>query len=98
MCNKLRGRYWKRIEEALQQANDLLRLVVVMRDSNDAIVVQDMYGQIIAWNPRAVRLYGWTEAEALTMSITDLTPEELREEGLTRVRELSRSKTLETYH
>jgi two-component system CheB/CheR fusion protein len=31
----------------------------LMRDSHDAITVQDMDGRIIAWNPGAVRMYGW---------------------------------------
>jgi two-component system CheB/CheR fusion protein len=42
-------------------ANDLCRLAVVVRDAHDAITVQDLEGRILAWNPGAVRIYGWSE-------------------------------------
>ena len=45
-----------------------------MRDSRDAITTIDLHGKILAWNPSAVRMYGWSEAEALTLNITDITP------------------------
>jgi two-component system CheB/CheR fusion protein len=56
-----------------------------------------MHGRIIAWNPGAVRLYGWSEAEALAMNIGDLIPEELRDEALATIRQLSRAKILAPY-
>jgi two-component system, chemotaxis family, CheB/CheR fusion protein len=37
------------------------RLAVVVRDAHDAIVVQDLEGCILAWNPGAERMYGWTK-------------------------------------
>ncbi|MEI8344829.1 MAG: chemotaxis protein CheB [Candidatus Omnitrophota bacterium] len=85
----------KREEDALRKANEILRLAAVMRDANDAIIVQDMQGRIIAWNPGAVKMYGWSEAEALAMLSRDRIPETLREEALTRVERLSRAETLE---
>ncbi|MEJ2389515.1 MAG: PAS domain-containing protein, partial [Chromatiaceae bacterium] len=39
------------------------RLSTVVRDSNDAITVHDLDGRILAWNARAERLYGYTEAQ-----------------------------------
>ena len=87
----------QRMREALTKANDLLRLAVVVRDSRDAITVQDMNGRILAWNPGAVRMYGFSEAQALEMNIRDCIPEELREEALTRVHQLSRAQVLEPY-
>lgn len=63
-----------RTREALRKANELLRLAVVVRDAFDAITVQDLDGRILAWNPGAERLYGWTEAEALQMNVRDLLP------------------------
>jgi two-component system CheB/CheR fusion protein len=50
------------------------RLAAVVRDSNDAITMQDGQGRIIAWNHGAERLYGYSEAEALEMNITKLIP------------------------
>ena len=58
-----------RTREALRQANDLLRLAVVVRDAHDAITVQDLQGRTLAWNPSAVRMYGWSEAEALDLNV-----------------------------
>ena len=89
----------KQAEEALRQsAHDLLRLAVVVRDAHDAVTVQDINGRIIAWNPGAVRLYGWSEAEALTMNVCDRIPRELRENALAKLHQLSQADTLTPYH
>ena len=85
----------KRAEEALRKA-DLDRAAVV-RHSHDAITVQDMQGRILAWNPGAARMYGWSEAEALAMNICDLSAESQREEALAVVQRLSQSEILEPY-
>jgi two-component system CheB/CheR fusion protein len=85
-------------KEMLQKARDLLRLAVVVRDANDAITVQDMDGGIIAWNPGAVRMYGWSETEALEMNVRDRIPERLREEAIARVHQLSQNEVLEPYY
>ena len=74
----------KKAQEALREAEALRRLAVVVRDAHDAITVQDLEGRILAWNPGAERMYGWSEAEALAMNIRDLIPEGLREEALAR--------------
>jgi len=86
-----------RVREALRKANDALRLAVVVRDASDAITVHDLDGRILAWNPSATRLFGWTEAEALNMNARDMIPAEQQEEALARVRQLSRSVSLEPY-
>ena len=84
--------------DTLEKANALLRLAVVVRDAFDAITVQDLEGRIIAWNPGAVRMYGWSEAEALRMNVRDRIPKSLHAKALGRVRELSESVVLEPYH
>ncbi|MEO8007679.1 MAG: chemotaxis protein CheB [Betaproteobacteria bacterium] len=83
--------------EALHKANELLRLAVVVRDAHDAITVQDLDGRILAWNPGAVRMYGWSEAEALLMNVRERIPEALREKALTTLRQLSQAEVLEPY-
>ena len=88
----------KKMQDELRKANDLLRLAVVVRDSYDAITVQDLDGRILTWNPGAVRMYGWSEPEALGMNIRDLIPKGQREEALATVRQLSRAEILEPYH
>ncbi|MFZ4857895.1 MAG: chemotaxis protein CheB [Desulfuromonadaceae bacterium] len=87
----------RRCRSALREANDLLRLAVVVRDAHDAIVLQDMEGRIMAWNPAAVRMYGWSETEALQMSIRELIPEGLRKADIERIRQLSRKNIIEPY-
>ncbi|MCG3774548.1 MAG: Chemotaxis protein methyltransferase [Nitrospira sp.] len=82
---------------ALQAANALLRLAVVVRDARDAITVQDLTGRILAWNPGAVRLYGWSEAEALQMNVRDRIPPELHAFCLDKIAHLSQAETLEPY-
>lgn len=87
----------KETREQLKKANDMLRLAVVVRDSNDAITVQDLSGRIIAWNPGAVRMYGWSEAEALQMNDQDRIPEELQKDALLKIVKLSQTEILEPY-
>ena len=86
-----------RTREALHKANELLRLAVVVRDAHDAITVQDLDGRIIAWNPGAVRMYGWTELEALSMNVRDRIPKALQESALAKVHQLSQAEILEPY-
>ncbi|MBC7623237.1 MAG: PAS domain-containing protein, partial [Aeromicrobium sp.] len=85
------------IRDALHQANDLLRLAVVVRDAHDAITVQDLAGRILAWNPGAVRMYGWSEVEALLMNVHDRIPENLRSGALAKLVQLGQAEVLEPY-
>jgi two-component system, chemotaxis family, CheB/CheR fusion protein len=86
-----------RAREALRKANDLNRLAVVVRDSFDAVTVQDLDGRIIAWNPGAVRMYGWSEEEALTMNVAQRIPKEEYPEELKKIYELSLTKSMTPY-
>ena len=86
-----------RTRDALRNANELLRLAVVVRDASDAITVQDLDGRITAWNPGAVRIYGWTELEALAMNVRDRIPKELQKDALAKVHRISLAETLEPY-
>lgn len=36
------------------KANDLIRMAVVVRDSHDAVILQDLEGRTMAWNLSAV--------------------------------------------
>lgn len=79
----------KKSHELLQEAHDQLRLVGVVRDSQDAIAALDMKGDIISWNPSAQRIFGWTEKEALTMNIRAITAEGNREQELENIRNVA---------
>ncbi len=59
----------------LKKLEDAARLATVVRDSNDAVTVQDRSGRILAWNPRAQEIYGYTEAEALAARAGDMMSE-----------------------
>jgi two-component system CheB/CheR fusion protein len=87
----------KKARAALRESEVLRRLAVVVRDAHDAITVQDLEGRILAWNPGAERMYGWSEAEALAMNIRDLIPEDRREEALSVLRQLSQAEVMEPY-
>jgi two-component system CheB/CheR fusion protein len=87
----------KRIRESLSKANALLRLAVVVRDAHDAITVQELDGRIIAWNPGAEQLYGWTEAQALKMNVRERIPQALQEQALAQVQKLCHAQTLAPY-
>jgi len=83
---------------ALRESKALRRLAVVVLDAHDAVLMQDLKGRLLAWNPGAERMYGWSEAEALTMNIRDLIPEGQREASLATVKQLARAEVLEPYH
>jgi two-component system CheB/CheR fusion protein len=83
--------------EALRESESLRRLAVVVRDAHDAITVQDLEGRILAWNPAAERMYGWSEVEALAMNIRERVPDGQREQALTAALRLGRSEVLEPY-
>jgi two-component system CheB/CheR fusion protein len=87
----------KRAEEILRRGNDLQRLAVVVRDARDAVTVQDLNGRTLAWNPGAVRMYGWSEEEALEMNVRDRIPGDLRESAMGALAKLSRAQILEPY-
>jgi len=80
-----------------REAEEAARMVTVVRDSNDAITIQDFEGRITAWNHGAELMYGYSEVEALAMNIRDLIPESQREEALDVVRQLARAEILAPY-
>jgi PAS domain S-box-containing protein len=61
------------ITERRRAEENIRRMATVVRDSNDAITIQDFEGRITAWNRGAELMYGYSEAEALQMSIGCLT-------------------------
>ena len=87
----------KKNQEKIAKANALSRLAAVVQDSSDAMTVQNLEGDIQAWNPSAEKIYGWSEAEALTMNIRDIIPKDLREGALAKVQQLSEAAILEPY-
>jgi PAS domain S-box-containing protein len=83
-------------QEQKDDAN-LRRLAVVVRDSNDAVTVQDFTSRILAWNLGAERMYGYTEKEALGMNVLDLVPQECREENRRMLAGLEQGEPITTF-
>jgi two-component system, chemotaxis family, CheB/CheR fusion protein len=67
------------ITEMRISLESLRRLAIVVRNSNDAVLMYDLRGNIAAWNPKAARLYGYSEAEALRMNIRQMLPREAQD-------------------
>jgi two-component system CheB/CheR fusion protein len=81
----------------LKEINQLNRLATVVRDSNDAVTVQDFKGNITAWNKGAEQMYGWSEAEALEMNIGELIPENKRDEAKTALEALKKGENIRPF-
>lgn len=62
------------ITERKQSQQNARLLVNVVESNNDAIITKNLQGMITSWNSAAVRLFGYTEAEAIGQSVTILFP------------------------
>lgn len=79
----------ERLHQILRQER---RLAAVVRDSNDAVTVQDFAGCIPAWNRRAQEMRGYTEKEALELKASTLIPEKIQEETRSLIERLKRGE------
>lgn len=77
------------ITRVMRAEKQTRRLATVLMDSNDAILLFDPDGKIMTWNRGAQDMYGWSEAEALRMTIHELTPPDQVAENLELIRSLS---------
>ena len=64
------------------------RLAAIVEHSSDAVVGVGVDGRIVAWNPGAERLYGWSAKEAIGMAIADTAPPDRADEANYLVRQL----------
>jgi PAS domain S-box-containing protein len=76
---------------------DARRLAVILKDSNDAITVQDLQGNIMAWNRGAEKMYGYTEAEALEMNIEQLVPPGKKKKAMEYLERIASGKIVESF-
>jgi PAS domain S-box-containing protein len=60
------------ITQSKQAESKIREQAALLNITTDAIVVRDFDNCILFWNPGAERLYGWSAAEAIGRSITDL--------------------------
>jgi len=82
------------ISEQMGALEKFRRMATVIQDSNDAITFQDLEGNILAWNRGAEKIYGYSEAEALTKNIVDTVPKEYQEEAREFIKALKRGELL----
>ncbi|MHC4871685.1 MAG: chemotaxis protein CheB [Planctomycetota bacterium] len=80
------------ISTRAKEEEDFLRLATVVLDAYDSVTVQDLDGRILAWNPAAVRMYGYSEKEALTMNISEIVPPDKSQEALKLVKDAAKKK------
>jgi len=73
------------------------RMATVLRDSNDAITIQDFEGRITAWNRGAELMYGFSEAEALLMNIELLTTPDKNAEQKDFIRRLIAGEAITSF-
>jgi two-component system CheB/CheR fusion protein len=85
------------ITDFAKSREELRRLAVIIRDTSDAVISQDLLGNILSWNPAAVKLYGWSEKEALRMKISNIIPDNYREKELSITQRLSVAEVLTPY-
>jgi PAS domain S-box-containing protein len=69
MCTLLDITERKKAAERILESEEKRRMI--MDAALDAIVSIDERGMVIAWNPRAAGLFGWSEQEALGQMLTD---------------------------
>ncbi|TGC07221.1 chemotaxis protein CheR [Methanolobus halotolerans] len=81
----------------LKQTEILRRLAAVVSDSTDAVTLLDKEGHILAWNPMAEKMYGWSEADALKMNASRMVPEDKKEEFLDTMKKLGKGEIPEPY-
>ena len=81
----------KRAEENLR------RMATVVRDSNDAITIQDFEGKITAWNRGAELMYGYSEEEAFITNIDLLTTPDKVEEQKDFIHRLIAGKAITSF-
>jgi PAS domain S-box-containing protein len=65
---------WVDITGRLAAEAQSRHLSAVLRDSNDAVILLDLKGNIIGWNRGAERVYGYGETDAVKKNILDLIP------------------------
>jgi diguanylate cyclase (GGDEF)-like protein/PAS domain S-box-containing protein len=70
-------------ERERRAASEILRTSeeryrAIMESVDDAIVTADHAGRIVGWNPASVRMFGYSRAEIVGRSLTELTPERHR--------------------
>jgi PAS domain S-box-containing protein len=76
---------------------DLRRLATVVSDSNDAVILHDFDGKILAWNRGAKETYGYTETEALGKNVREIVADADREAALTLIQRIQQGDIVKSF-
>ena len=64
-----------RAKQKFQESEEEQRIcTTIVKDSNDAIIQQDLAGKILAWNKGAEHIYGYSAREIIGMNISSIIP------------------------
>jgi hypothetical protein len=69
----------------------------VVRSTNDAVVTKTLQGTITSWNSAAERIFGYPAAEIVGRHITELIPEDRRQEEIEIIAKIARGEPVEHY-
>lgn len=78
------------ITSRVKSESEARMLATVLRDSNDAVLLFDSDGQLVAWNLGASHMYGYSETEALEMNIMEIIPAPEHEKMRTAIEQVQR--------
>jgi PAS domain S-box-containing protein len=85
------------ITERKYMEKQLQLLAAAVRNSNDAITILDLEGNIISWNLGAERIYGYSEAEAMKMNISRIIPDHKQDEMISLVKRVLKGQSIEFF-
>jgi PAS domain S-box-containing protein len=73
------------------------RLAAIIETSDDAIVAKDLQSTILAWNPAAERMFGYTAEEAIGSSIRIIIPPDRQDEEAAVLDRIRRGERVDHY-
>jgi two-component system sensor kinase FixL len=85
------------ITERKNMEKQLQLLAAAVRNSNDAITILDLEGNIISWNLGAERIYGYSEAEAMKMNIARIIPDHKQDEKISLTERVLKGENIELF-
>lgn len=85
------------LRQLRQRETELRRLAVVVRDSPDAMTVQDLAGNILEWNRGAEKMYGWPAEEAKRMNIDAIVPPARTTESFDFIQKIFKEQPVESF-
>jgi len=85
------------ITERKHMEKQLQLLAAAVRNSNDAITILDLEGNIISWNLGAERIYRYSEAEAIKMNISRIIPDHKQDEMISLTERVLKGQSIEFF-